>query len=147
VAVRPTDPFTVSLAWSRVEYSQHDRTFDSMFPQTAHWAEAWRETVTFDDADEVHLGIEHVLFWGEFPVALRAGVWYDPGRGLSTATGDTVTFDEDWRNERTEAIKVDDSEMHYSAGFGVVFDNFQIDAAADYSDTSTTFSLSGVYRF
>ena len=40
-----------------------------------------------------------------------------------------------------------EDEMHYSAGLGMVFSSFQVDAAVDVSDRQDIFSLSGVWRF
>ena len=44
-------------------------------------------------------------------------------------------------DEIEKAFPSGDDELHLSLGFGFVFDRFQVDAAADFSDPIDTYSL------
>jgi hypothetical protein len=71
-------------------------------------------------------------------VALRLGVWLDPDHQLSDTTGD--------RFLRVLLPRGED-DLHYTAGLGLVFRAFQVDAAVDLADRVDTLTLSAVYSF
>ena len=79
------------------------------------------------------------------PLSIRAGVWRDPRH--------TMRFEGQPDPNDAYAVlfsalfSTGDDEIHYSAGLGMAFESFQIDAAIDISDRVDTFSLSGVVRF
>jgi hypothetical protein len=75
--------------------------------------------------------------------ALRVGVWRDPAHNIrfqqrvSTPESDALA----------RAFPAGDDEIHFSAGAGFVLKRFQLDVAADFSDSVDTFSLSAVFFF
>ena len=40
-----------------------------------------------------------------------------------------------------------EDEMHFTAGFGIALQNFQIDLGVDFADRVDTVSLSAIYSF
>ena len=125
---------TVSLEWDRVEYST---ITDSCDPEAAD------ETLTLDDADEVHLGFEYVFIHSQPIVALRLGAWLDPDHrfrlsGLAESVEEAVT---------RAFFTGGDDEVHFAAGVGLALQRFQVDLAIDLSDLRDTASISAIYRF
>ncbi len=119
---------TVAFEWDRVEYS----TIVDSLDEDSTDAE-------LDDGDELHLGVEWV-FPTQAPVlALRVGAWLDPDHRFRFAE-DTSALDR-------AIFRGGDDELHFAFGAGVAFDNFQIDAAVDFSDLVDTASLSAIYSF
>lgn len=123
--------WTTSLEWRHVEYSSitadlSPTVFDPGKIQIA-------------DGDELHLGIEYVLVRMKPILALRVGAWKDPAHRVEAGpladTFEQIVF------QRADA------EIHLSAGLGLVFEHFQVDLGADFSETSDLASLSVVYRF
>lgn len=89
-----------------------------------------------EDTNEVHLGIESVLFdlASEFVGTARLGVWNDPAHEAESVTGSSV-------------FPPGEDDLHWSGGIGLVIkEDFQIDAAIDLSDRVDTVSFS-VVRF
>ena len=131
VTFRPQDGrLTVSFEWDRVEYST---ILESLGP------EADISTLALADGDELHLGAEYA-FVGSTPViAARLGVWLDPDH-------------QPYFTERADALEQvllprRDDVIHCAAGFGLAFERFQLDLAADFSDLVDTASLSMIYSF
>ena len=113
--------------------------------------------VTLEDKFEPRLGFEYAMLDMARPVFLRFGVWREPAHNLNFDV-DPETFGsganlEDVNNPRLNALfnatlfSTGDPEMHFSGGFGVAFESFQVDFAADFSDRQDVFSMSGVWRF
>jgi long-chain fatty acid transport protein len=113
--------------------------------------------VTLEDRFEPRLGFEYAMLEMERPVFLRFGVWREPAHNLNFDV-DPETFGsgnnlDDANNPRLNALfnatlfSTGDAEMHVSGGFGVAFESFQVDFAADFSDRQDVFSMSGVWRF
>jgi hypothetical protein len=80
------------------------------------------------------------------PFSLRAGVWHDPKH--------SIEYKGDPGNSDVNAIALatlfgggKGSQTHGSVGAGFAFSKFQIDAAADFSDLTDTYSISAVYHF
>lgn len=147
VALRPTDALTVTLDYDHVEYSALTENLVNIFAEPADTTPEERaavERLEIDDAEEIHLGLEYVFFNLPKPVAVRVGAYSDPDHRMAFQGQPDGTREQ--RNPAT-LFREGDDEYHYSAGLGVVFGNFQVDAAADFSDLVETFSLSGVYRF
>ena len=93
---------------------------------------------TIDDADELHLGGEYV-FLGSTPIiAVRLGAWLDPDHQMR-ATSDELLI--------RALLPRGEDEMHYTAGLGIVMQNFQIDLGVDFSDRVDTVSVSAIYNF
>jgi long-chain fatty acid transport protein len=145
-SVRPSDAWVINLDVSRVFYSQVTDDLISLF-------DANRATdldpLRLDDGTEVRLGAEYT-FATTHPFSLRAGVWRDPAHEL-VYRGAVPNFDpatqDPTANAATFSAGRTSSETHYAVGAGMAFSNFQIDLGADFSDTSDTVSMSGVFRF
>ena len=120
--------WTGSFELTRVEYST---VLDSLDPPMRTPGDR------IDDANELHVGGEYAFFLGRSVMAIRLGAWHDPDhqqRNESTAFG------------RAEIPRGDD-ELHLAAGFGVAFDNLQIDLGIDLSRLRDTASVSLIYSF
>jgi long-chain fatty acid transport protein len=150
LAFRPTDAVTITLDWDRIKYSSLAENSVNIFylptDATAD-AAAYRAAtkhLTVDDANEIHLGFEYILLNLHYPLALRLGGWSDPDHRIrfEGAAADSAS------QTLATLFQPGDDDIHYAAGFGVVFgERFQVDAAADFSDAVDTASLSGVLRF
>ena len=105
--------------------------------------------VQIDDVFEPRLGMEYIFADMKYPLALRLGTWYEENHTLrfqgEIGTGESEA---DLASQFNAVVfSTGDDEMHYSAGLGIVFSSFQVDAAFDMSDRQDIFSLSGVWRF
>lgn len=154
LAFRPSDVVTITFDYDRIEYSVLAEGFEAgpfgLSP----------DLFAVDDGEELHLGFEYVFAGLKYPLALRAGIWEDPAHRLrfvgstdvvgSNDLGQAILNSLDASDRRAADILYFNStdEVHYSAGFGLVFgERFQLDAAVDLSDLIDTLSLSGVFRF
>jgi long-subunit fatty acid transport protein len=129
----PDGGLTVSFQWDRIEYST---VVDSLAKTSARLGEPLEQAI--DDADELHLGGEHIFLRSTPVVAVRAGVWLDPDHQLRETGEDPFLRALQPRGE---------DQWHYSVGFGVAFESFQIDVGLDLADQVDTASLSAVYSF
>jgi len=121
----PDGRLTVTFQWDRIEYSN---IVDSL----------GLDDRAMDDVEELHLGAEYV-FLGSTPIiALRLGTWLEPDHQLRAISDNPFA---------TAQLPRGEDEMHYTAGLGVVAQNFQIDLAVDFSDLVDTVSLSAIYNF
>ena len=98
-----------------------------------------------DDVLEPRVGLE-VSFWQwRLVPTLRLGAWHEPDHKVRfepAADFGPVT------DLLAAKFAPGRDQWHWSAGVGLVFgDRVQIDAAADFSASRDTFSLSGVVRF
>ena len=120
--------WTGSFEWTRVEYST---VLDSLDPPLR------TPDDRIDDADELHVGGEYAFFLGRSVLAIRLGAWHDP--------------DHQQRNESSAYSRAElprgDDELHLAAGFGVAFDDLQIDLGIDLSRLRDTASVSLIYSF
>lgn len=129
--------FAVGFEWDRVEYST---TFDSFDPTLVGGdpdADLGLQ-LTADDGDELHLGAEYVFLDAQPVVAVRAGAWLDPDHRYRSITADP---------EHRALFPAGEDETHLAVGFGLVFEDFQIDVGFDHSDLVDTASLSMIYSF
>ena len=122
---------TLAFEWDRVEYST---IFDSLDP-----ASLSTENLVLEDGDELHLGAEYVFLRSAPVVAIRLGTWLDPDHRPSFSAGGTAL-------ERA-LLPPGGDEIHYTLGLGLVFESFQLDLGADFSDPVDTVSLSAIYSF
>ncbi len=108
---------TVALEWDRVEYATIvDAIDETVFTQLP----------AIDDGDELRLGAEYAFLRSTPLLALRAGVWLDPDHRLRAAD-DAPPF--------IRAVRQGgDDELHFAAGFGIVWKAIQVDLAVDFSD-------------
>lgn len=138
ITLRPSDALSVSIDLNRVLYSELiQEDFVVLFPQVEG------ETVTLEDfvledVTEIHAGIEYLVLGWRFPLALRAGAWYDPNHRLRAESGPPLH----------QALFFEGEDLiHGTAGLGMSLGNVQIDAAADVSEQTKTVSLSTAIRF
>lgn len=136
VTFRPTDALSVGLDVNHVGYSRISDDFLDIFGGG---------DLGIDDGVEIRLGGEYVFTQFQNPFTVRAGVFRDPDHVLAyegplppqslADVADQVLF------------RPGKDRWHYSAGFGWVFGNFQLDAGASFSNLVDTVSVSGVLRF
>lgn len=107
-----------------------------------------------EDVDELHFGLEYSFWNVRGAPALRFGAWYDPAHRLEfVAAGDVDCVDSVFPGDQVACLLAEqftggDDRLHVSAGFGLVLGRrFQLDAGADVSDETETFSLSILARF
>lgn len=156
---QPTDRWTIGLDVNRVNYS--NLTSDMISPNNLVPDAGEAEILSnlgIDDGTEVRLGVEYVFADMNNPLALRAGIWNDPAHFLESnntvdlndldISGDPDVFAQAVLASVYESLyRGGDDEIHYSFGLGMSFENFQIDAAADFSDIQNIVSVSGVFFF
>jgi len=116
---------TISFQWDRVTYSD--------IPDSIGL-----DDQTMDNGNEWHLGAEYVFLGATPIIAVRLGAWLEPDHQMRATTDDPFT---------RALLPGGKDEMHYTAGFGIAFQNFQVDLGADFSDRVDTVSLSAIYSF
>jgi len=117
---------TVGVEWDRVTYSDSLESLGLDDQET-------------DDANELHLGGEWAFLQSKPLLAVRAGIWHDP---------DHQTRANENADDFTRALlRPREDELHFTLGLGAAFKSFQIDGAADFSDSIRTLSLSAIYSF
>ena len=82
---------------------------------------------------------EYVFFQSTTVAAARVGVWLDPDH-QPYHTADSTFLEQ-------ALLPPGDDVIHYAMGFGLAFESFQLDVAADFSDLVDTASLSAIYSF
>lgn len=137
----PTDSLVINFDADYIQYSQLTHGVQSLFGN----GEATVSSLSIPNGTELHLGGEYTFTQMAHPFSLRAGVWHDPRHSIEFK-GDPGT------DLGASALAVvfhggQGSQNHVAVGGGFAFAKFQIDAAADFSDQTDTFSLSGVYHF
>jgi long-chain fatty acid transport protein len=134
VAWRPLDAMVVSCDWMRVEYSQMTSELRNVLRASGS------DPANFSapDVDELHLGAEYQFLSTRWPVAVRAGLFFDPEHRIRY-TGESDSL--------RARFRPGEDQTHYAFGAGVVIGRVQIDAAADLSQSVDTVSLSMVARF
>ena len=146
LSVRPSDAWVINLDVSRVYYSEVTDNLVSLFDSNQATD---LDPLKLDDGTEVRLGAEYT-FATKHPFSIRAGVWRDPAHEL-VYRGAVPTFDPATQDPTVNAATFGSgrsgSQTHYAFGMGMAFSQFQLDLGADFSDTSDTVSVSGVYRF
>lgn len=114
---------TISFEWDQIEYTD---VVDSLE----------LDDQEIDDANELRLGGEYVFLDSTPVIAVRLGAWFDPDH-LMRGNGQDLVVD---------ALVVEgEDQMHFSAGFGLAFETFQIDVGIDLSQTADTLSVSAVF--
>ncbi len=95
---------------------------------------------TIDDATDVRLGAEYFVFPGDVPLALRGGVFTESDstiRAVSTGSGGFAT---------TDVFSGRATRLHGALGIGATWRRFQLDIAADLSETDNEYLISVYYR-
>ncbi|HET9033400.1 MAG TPA: outer membrane protein transport protein [Dokdonella sp.] len=146
ISIRPSDSWVINLDVNRVYYSQVTDDLESVYGSDPVTELA---PLKLSDGTEVRLGAEYT-FATTHPFSIRAGVWRDPAHEL-VYRGTVPNFDPATQLPAVDAATFSagrsSSQTHYAIGAGVAFSQFQIDLGADFSDTSDTYSVSGVFRF
>ena len=138
VSYRPIPVLTVNADAVHVTYSNLVDNFVSINADIRAIDKAYKAA----DVTELHLGAEY-FFAMKIPFALRAGVWRDPAHSIEfrgpLTTPDAVAA--------AILYPKGTSQTHISAGAGMAWPRFQIDAAYDRSQHYRVGSLSMVARF
>ncbi len=143
VAFRPAPALTITADAIHVSYAHLTDNFVSVIEYGA--GGGGLEQVTGYEARNVierHLGLEYFIL-GRTPVAIRGGWWRDPAHAIAYR-GSLVTPEEVAAHILFPGAR---DENHYSAGIGVAWQRFQIDAAYDTSRTLKNASVSVIARF
>jgi len=137
VTFRPSDPWTLSVEYDLIGYSNLAPKFnvDGRVDQGIHGSTLGDFTI--DDADELHFGLEYVIR-SSTPVALRAGAWHDPDHQIRYEGQDPFL---------QSRFQEGDDEVHVTGGIGIGSERFQADLGADLSDRGDIVSLSAIFRF
>jgi len=153
-AVRPRDNLLLSFEYDRVQYSRLSENTaeiygveESPFPGEKEKGALIRNSLFFDDENQIRGGVEYAIVTSSATLAVRFGLWHDPDHRMQ--------FDRDnlTQQQRASIARTDvryqpgENAVHYTPGFGVAFQRFQIDAAVDLSDPVKTVSFSTVVRF
>jgi len=145
----PTDQLVVNFDADYIQYSQLTHGIQSLFGNDP----AVVSRLSIPNGTELHLGGEYTFTQMSHPLSLRAGVWHDPRHSIQF-TGDPGDFKDANGDPQLGAValatlfaKGQGSQNHVAAGIGWAFTKFQIDAAADFSDVTDTYSVSAVYHF
>src|SRR5437763_1503947 len=138
VSFRPIPVLTINADAVHVTYSNLVDNFVSINEDVRKLDKAYKAS----DVTELHLGAEY-FFTMKLPLAVRAGVWRDPAHSVEfrgpTSSPSAVA----------SAILYPKGEAsnHVSAGVGLAWPRFQIDAAYDRSPHFRVGSISAVTRF
>ena len=111
---------TVSFEWDRVIYFNVP------------------DSVELNDGNELHLGGEYAFIEWVPAVALRFGLWLDPDHRLLALEGDSLD---------KAIFRGGEDELHVAFGFGLAFQNFQVDLGVDLSKLVNTASVSAIFTF
>lgn len=137
ITLRPSQSVTVSFDLNYVLYSQMVEELVIMFPEFSD-GQVTTEDYILEDVTQYHAGIEYLTTGLRFPIALRLGAWYDPDHRLRSESGPVLNQARFFAGE---------DQIHGTAGLGFTLGAFQVDAAVDVSDISTTSTVSAGFRF
>jgi long-chain fatty acid transport protein len=138
LSFRPLPVLTLNADAVRVTYSNLTDNFISVNAAVRAVPHAYEAK----DVTEIHAGAEYFLST-KIPVAIRAGWWRDPAHAVKYVGPLNDP------NIVTAALLFpgSTSQNHYSAGVGLAWPAFQIDAAYETSALFKVGSLSAVFRF
>lgn len=136
ISYRPIAQLTINADAVRVNYSNLANDVATVTNQLV------ASDFAAKDVNEYHVGAEY-FFATRIPIAIRGGWWRDPAHALEFVgplnRANAVAFD--------ILFPGGEDQDHISAGIGLAWPNFQIDAAYDTSDNNKVGSLSFVTRF
>ncbi|HBL28128.1 MAG TPA: hypothetical protein DD490_14945 [Acidobacteria bacterium] len=124
----------ITLDFDRIRWSQR---FDEIIPQGVDD----RSKFSLADANELHLGLEQVVFVleGQIIGTLRLGAWREPAHEVEYQGSEP---------ENKVLFPKGREITHWSAGVGIVLkEDYQLDTALDLSDRAKTVSFSVVKFF
>ena len=147
LAYRPSDAWRMSLDVAHVTYSDHaEHIVEQSFAGDVDY-------LVLKDTTEVRLGAEYTAIEAAHPWSLRFGAWHEPAHRLhfdgvfTPFAGVPLTQDQAAQNARAAMFLEGEDYMHFTAGYGIVFEKFQFDVAVDLSEPTDILSLSLVYFF
>jgi long-chain fatty acid transport protein len=147
IGYRPSDAWRISLDLNRVTYSDHvDNVVAQSFGGDIDY-------LNLNDATEVRLGAEYTNANAAHPYSIRFGAWHEPDHqmyfdgDITPYTGVPISNVDNEKNAHAAMFVRADDSWHFTGGYGVVFDKFQVDAAIDLSNRADVFSLSTVFFF
>lgn len=136
-AIRPIDRLTISLDVTRIRYSQMLEGFNILVPTTLGPLQP--SDYKLNDATELHVGVEYIMFLRTIPIAARAGFYTNPDHKIRY-TGPVIT--------NRLFFPGGKDQYHGTAGIGIVpFPGLQLDLAGNVSREIREISLSTVFRF
>lgn len=149
LAFVPSTALRVTFDYSHIEYSALTEDLISVLTPSEFMTPAQRaalEALAVDDGEAYRLGFEYEFDppkCGNCAVFLRLGAWHDPDHKMRFAAEPGLDF-----LTRSQAVQFQGgaAEHHFTGGLGVrIGEQLRIDAAADFSDTVDSASLSAVY--
>lgn len=154
LAFRPTDFFLLSLDVNRMVYSELADDYKAFFANSNDTTGGGQ---TIRDATEYRVGAEYFITSFKYPLALRAGYWFDPYHALTNVTSDTQLLfrysdnaGDNVQDVRTTAFlqRFEEDQNHITAGFGLSLgQHFVLDLSGDFAANTSNISISGIYRF
>lgn len=140
VSFRPHEGLTLNLDVNRIGYSNLLKNFDPAIPCNLTPGDASCYDVS--DATEVHVGVEWARPNSQFPIALRAGFWRDPGH-----TPEWHGTTEPYSALAARLFPEAEDQNHVSVGVGYLGGSFEVNAAYDHADINSKASVSFLKRF
>ena len=151
---QPVDVMILSVEVDRIFYSDLVDDFITFFDNDDDPSQI---TQTIGDTTEYHLGFEYFFTQLKFPLALRAGYWYEPFHALQNTSLDTqilfrfLNQNEDYVQGSRQTVflqRFEKDQNHLTFGLGFSFGrNLTLDFAGDVAEETQSFSFSGIYRF
>jgi long-subunit fatty acid transport protein len=136
-AVRPTDRWTITVDYDRVQYSQ---LVDEVIGNPEQAGEFDNMRIT--DSDEFHLGFQYRVDSIANPISIRFGAWFDPAHQAGY-----IGQDRTLRAMFSAAEQIED-EVHTTVGIGwEIQQRIRVDLGVDISDRVDMVALSAGYRF
>ena len=151
IAYQPTEYWTISAEYDRIQYSELTRGSTDIYDPMSMPDPSIKQLVV-NDANELHLGIEHVWTDQKYPLvqfppalALRLGGWTDPDHSTRFVGAPDA---HDIEAEFLSALFLrGNNEIHVTGGLGLIFRKWELNIAYDYAKLVRVGSLSGVFRF
>jgi long-chain fatty acid transport protein len=142
--VRPSDAFTLTVEFDRVQNSQLIKDYVNVL--TGQGDSASRASnFSIADSNQFHLGAEYAFTSMKVTPSLRAGVWSDPDHSIHYAP----TAANDFLDERLSVALSSGKDLwHYTFGAGVpVNTHLEFNVGGDVTSRSRVISTSAIVRF
>ncbi len=107
------------------------------------------DTFTLDDIDQFHVGLERIVLVVEslFVGSARVGAWFEPDHTPKFIGSENLGDETNTDLSAAFGFRPDD-ELHLSLGFGLVIkEDYQLDFAANFSDSTDNYSFALVKFF
>jgi hypothetical protein len=136
LSLRPAEPWTILVDAVRMEYSDLMDEYIGGLNRISFPSD--RTAFTVEDGNEYHLGLERIFLSGTTPFALRFGAWSDPEHRIRAVEDEGLM----------RVFPAGERVTHYTLGFGMTLkESIQLDFAGDYSEISSTFVVSSIFKF